>query len=216
VGRSQTLLYVLRELEVAGKIPSVPVYLDSPMANRALDVHKSHIADLNLTCRKKAIEGVRLFHPEKLQLSVTREQSMKINSIKKNAIIISASGMVTGGRILHHLKERLGEPQHTILFIGYQAEGTRGRTILEGNESIRMFGQEVPIKAHIERIEGFSGHADYNELLAWMMGFNRAPERIFLVHGEPDASAAMAEHIRRQFKWDVTVPNEDDQVDLDF
>jgi metallo-beta-lactamase family protein len=137
---------------------------------------------LNLICRKKAIEGVQLFRPEKLNLSVTRQQSMAINSVQKNAIIISASGMVTGGRILHHLKERLSEPQHTVLFIGYQAQGTRGRTILEGKETIRMFGQDVPINAHIERIDGFSGHADYNELLAWMMGFNRAPEKVFLVH----------------------------------
>lgn len=216
VGRSQTLLYVLRELEVAGKIPSVPVYLDSPMANRALDTHKNHIADLNLICRKKAIEGVQLFRPEKLNLSVTRQQSMAINSVQKKAIIISASGMVTGGRILHHLKERLSEPQHTVLFIGYQAQGTRGRTILEGKETIRMFGQDVPINAHIERIDGFSGHADYNELLAWMMGFNRAPEKVFLVHGEPDAAESMAGHIQKQFGWDVTVPVEDDSVELEF
>lgn len=216
VGRSQTLLYVLRELEMAGKIPSVPVYLDSPMANRALDTHKKHIPDLNLICRKKAIEGVQLFRPEKLNLSVTRQQSMAINSVQKNAIIISASGMVTGGRILHHLKERLSGPQHTVLFIGYQAQGTRGRTILEGKETIRMFGQDVPVNAHIERIDGFSGHADYNELLAWMMGFNKAPERIFLVHGEPDAAASMAGHIQKQFGWDVTVPVEDDSVELDF
>ena len=216
VGRSQTLLYVLRELEMAGRIHMVPVYLDSPMANAALDVHKTHIADLNLTCRKKSIEGVRLFHPEKLSLSVTRQQSMAINDIIKNAIIISASGMLTGGRILHHLKERLSAPQHTVLFIGYQAEGTRGRAILEGRETVKMFGQEVPVKAHIERIEGFSGHADYNELLAWMMGFNKAPERVFLVHGEPEASAAMAGHIQKQFGWDVTVPKEDDHVLLEF
>jgi metallo-beta-lactamase family protein len=186
------------------------------MANRALVTHKGHIADLNLVCRKKSISGVRIFHPEKLNLSVTREQSMKINGIEKNAIIISASGMVTGGRILHHLKERLSQPQHTVLFIGYQAQGTRGRTILEGKESIKMFGQEVPIKAKIERIDGFSGHADYLELLAWMMGFNRKPEKVFLVHGEPDASNAMADHIRKHFKVDVTVPVEDDSVELDF
>jgi metallo-beta-lactamase family protein len=216
VGRSQTLLYVLRELEIAGRIPEVPIYLDSPMANEALTVHKRHIQDLNLVCRKKSLGGIQLFHPKKLSLSVTREQSMKINSVQKGAIIISASGMVTGGRILHHLKERLSEPQHTVLFIGYQAEGTRGRTILDGKESIRMFGRDVPVAAKIERIEGFSGHADYREMLAWMMGFNKTPERVFLVHGEPEAAEAMAGHIRKQFKWDVTVPAEDDHVMLEF
>ncbi|HSH09898.1 MAG TPA: MBL fold metallo-hydrolase, partial [Oceanipulchritudo sp.] len=205
VGRSQTLLYALRELEMAGRIPEVPVYLDSPMANNALHIHRRHVPDLNLVCRKKSLAGVKLFHPNQLRLSVTRQDSININSVKKGAIIISASGMVTGGRILHHLKERLPYANNTVLFIGYQAEGTRGRTILEGKESVRMFGEDVPVKAHIERIEGYSGHADYREILAWMMGFNKAPERVFLVHGEPEASQAMAEHIRQQFKWDVTV-----------
>ena len=216
VGRSQTILFVLRELEMAGKIPEVPVYLDSPMANSALDIHKRHIADLNLLCRKKSLAGIRLFHPNKLRLSVSRQDSININSVKKGAIIISASGMVTGGRILHHMKERLPGKEHTILFIGYQAEGTRGRTILEGKESVKMFGHEVPVNAKIERIEGFSGHADYREMMAWMMGFNRDPERIFLVHGEPEAANAMAGHIRKQFKWDVTVAEEDEHVMLEF
>jgi metallo-beta-lactamase family protein len=216
VGRSQTLLYVLRELEVAGRIPEVPVYLDSPMANEALQIHRRHIADLNLVCRKKYLSGVRLFQPNQLRLSVSRQDSININSVKKGAIIISASGMVTGGRVLHHLKERLPEPQHTILFIGYQAEGTRGRTILEGKEAVKMFGREIPVNAHIEQIDGFSGHADYQEMLAWLMGFNKRPQRVFLVHGEPDASQAMAGHIRKQFKWDVTVPAEGEHVMLDF
>lgn len=216
VGRSQTILYVLRELEHAGRIPEVPVYLDSPMANNALGVHRGHIADLNLLCRKKSLSGVKLFHPKQLRLSVTRNDSIKINEIGKGAIIISASGMATGGRILHHLKERLPGPQHTILFIGYQGEGTRGRSILEGKESVRMFGRDIPVNARIERIEGFSGHADYRELLAWMMGFNKAPERVFLVHGEPEAAQAMAGHIQKQFKWDVTIPGEGDHVLLDF
>lgn len=216
VGRSQTLLYVLRELEAAGRIPSVPVYLDSPMANEALQVHRKHVTDLNLLCRKKSLSGVRLFHPEKLRLSVSRDQSIAINDIQKEAIIISASGMATGGRILHHLKERLPDSRNTILFIGYQAEGTRGKAILEGRESIRMFGREIPVEARIERIEGFSGHADYREILAWMMGFNKSPERVFLVHGERESSAALADHIRRQFKWDVAVPEENDHVVVDF
>lgn len=216
VGRAQTLLYVLRELEEAGKIPELPVYLDSPMANQALSVHRSHIADLNLVCRKKSLSGVRLFHPKNLQLSVSREQSMAINKVRKGAVIISASGMVTGGRILHHLRERLPDSRNTVLFIGYQAEGTRGKTIVAGKESVRMFGQEVEIKARVENIDGFSGHADYREILAWLMGFNKAPERIFLVHGEPHSATALAGHIQSQFKWDVTVPAEDDHVVLEF
>lgn len=216
VGRAQTLLYVLRELEAAGRIPELPVYLDSPMANEALHVHRRHIADLNMVVRTQSLAGVRLFHPKHLRLSVTRDQSIAINKIRDSAIIISASGMVTGGRIMHHIRERIVDPRNTVLFIGYQAEGTRGRTILEGAESVRMFGESVPINAKIERIEGFSGHADYREMLAWLMGFNKEPERVFLVHGEPEAAEAMAGHIREQYKWDVTVPAEGDHVLLDF
>jgi metallo-beta-lactamase family protein len=216
VGRAQTLLYVIRELEAAGRIPELPVYLDSPMANEALHVHRHHIADLNMAVRAQSLSGVRLFHPKHLRLAVSRQQSIDINAVEKEAIIISASGMVAGGRILHHLCERISKPQHTVLFIGYQAEGTRGRTIMSGAPSVRIFGRDVEIRAHIERIEGFSGHADYNELLAWLMGFNRAPERLFLVHGEPDASAALASHVRKQFGWDVTIPAEGDHALLDF
>ncbi|MFA5256736.1 MAG: MBL fold metallo-hydrolase [Opitutales bacterium] len=216
VGRSQMLLYVLRELEEAGTIPAVPVYLDSPMAVEALEIHRRHIPDLNLDCRKKHLLGTHLFHPKKLHLSVTREDSQRINDVKSGAIIISASGMVAGGRILHHLYARLPDEKNTVLIIGYQAEGTRGRAIVDGRPTVRMFGEEVPIKAHVERIEGFSGHADYEELLAWLMGFNKRPERVFLVHGEGEASKALQARIRSTFKWDVSVPAEGDHVLLDF
>jgi metallo-beta-lactamase family protein len=216
VGRAQTLLYVLRELESAGAIPKVPIYVDSPMAIEALEVHRAHVPDLNLHCRAQAIAGVGLFRPEKLKLSVTRDDSIRINSIDSGAIIISASGMCTGGRILHHLAERLPDDRNTILFIGYQGVGTRGRTIVEGKPVVRMFGGEVPVKAKIENISGFSGHADYNEILAWLMGCNRPPERVFIVHGEAEAAREMAERVRSQFKWDVTIPAEGDSFLLDF
>lgn len=216
VGRAQTLLYVLRELEQAGKIPELPVFLDSPMAQQALRVHRAHTADLNLGCRKQSILGVDLFHPKRLQLSVSREQSIKINDQRSGAIILSASGMVTGGRILHHLQERLPDACNTVLFIGYQAEGTRGRAIVSGAETVRMMGGDVKIAAHIERIDGFSGHADYAEMLAWLMGFNREPEQIFLVHAERQPAEAFAGHIRKQFEWNVSVPEEGDSVELDF
>jgi len=216
VGRSQTLLFLLRELEERGEIPELPVFLDSPMAVEALQIHRRHIPDLNLDCRRKFIAGTQLFHPKNLTLSITREDSMRINTVKGPAIIISASGMVTGGRILHHLRERAPNPKNTLLFIGYQAEGTRGRAILDGKEFIRMFGEEIPIKAHVERIEGFSGHADYNEMLAWLLGFNQGPKRTFLVHGDPESSLAFAKRIEEKLKWDVTVPQEGDHTIIDF
>lgn len=217
VGRSQMLLYVLRQLQDSGRLGAdVKIFLDSPMAVEALEVHKRNISDLNLTCRSEFLHGVDLFRPRNLTLSVSRLDSQAINKVKSNAIIISSSGMMAGGRVLHHLAERLPDERNTVLVIGYQAEGTRGRALVDGRESIRMFGGEVPVKAHLERIEGFSGHADYEEMMAWLYGFNRDPERVFLVHGEGNASMAFGEKIRRQFKWDVSVPAEGDHSLLDF
>ena len=217
VGRAQMLLYVLRQMQEDGRIPSdVAIFMDSPMAVEALSVHKHNIADLNLTCRKEFLLGVDLFKPRNLNLCVTREDSQRINSVKERAIIISSSGMMAGGRILHHLAERLPEEKNTILIIGYQAEGTRGRSLVDGAETVKMFGEQVPVKAHLERIEGFSGHADYEELLAWLIGFNRKPERVFLVHGEGGASQALRDRIQKTLHWDATVPAEGDHVLLDF
>ena len=216
VGRAQSLLFVIRELEAEGAIPELDVYLDSPMAQNALRAHQAHTSDLNLDARKLTLRGIELFKTKRLHITQSRDQSIAINKVKERAVIISASGMATGGRILHHLSERLPHAENTVLLIGYQAQGTRGRALLEGKESIRMFGGDVPVRAHVERIEGFSGHADYEEILAWLLGFNQAPERVFLVHGEPEAREALAGHIRKQFQWDVTVPNEGDSFILDF
>ncbi|MCK4295605.1 MAG: MBL fold metallo-hydrolase, partial [Candidatus Marinimicrobia bacterium] len=142
----------------------------------------------------------------KLQFARTREQSMALNNIKSKAIIISASGMVTGGRILHHLFHRLPSPKNTVLFIGYQAEGTRGRTILNGAENVKIHGRYVPINAKVEKISGFSAHADYNEALAWLSNFNSPPRKVFIVHGEPGQSRALADRIRSKFGWIVEIP----------
>ena len=123
--------------------------------------------------------------------------------------------MVVGGRILHHLKQRLPHPQDTVLFIGYQGEGTRGRTILEGKPTVKIHGQKIPVQAHIENISGFSAHADYNEVLAWLMGFNRPPAKTFIVHGEPDASASLAQKIRDAFGWEVVIPQCGESFELE-
>jgi len=216
VGRTQTLLFVLRELEEQGKIPSLPVYIDSPMAIKTTDVFENHLANFNITTRMLTLAGKDVFHPKQLHISKTREQSIEINSIEKNAIIISASGMITGGRILHHMFERLPNPKNTVLLIGYQAEGTRGRTILDGDEYVKIHGQQIPVKAKIESITSYSGHADYNEILAWLMGFNKPPEKTFIVHGEPEASQAMTEKIRNLFGWDVVIPQFGENFEIDM
>lgn len=216
VGRTQTLLYILRELEEEKLIPALPVFVDSPMAIGATDVFRNNTRDLNLECRTEFLSGKNLFSPTNLRYAQTVDESMAINRQTDPCIIISASGMLAGGRVLHHLKNRLGDKQNTLLFIGYQAEGTRGRQILDGAQKIKIFGKEIPVKAHIERIEGFSGHADYQEILAWLMGFNQAPKHIFLVHGEPDAAGALADRIRERFGWTVSIPSEGQKFELEL
>lgn len=216
IGRTQQLLYTIRELEAEKKIPVLDVYIDSPMGITATEVFRKYIADYSLTSRMEFLENKRLFLTKKVRFCRTVPESKEINAIKKNAVIISSSGMATGGRILHHLVHRLPESQNTILMIGFQAQGTRGRTILDGAPSVKIHGFEVPIKARVESISGFSGHGDYHEILAWLMGFNQPPEKIFLVHGEPEASLAMAEKIRKQFNWNVVIPNLGDSFDLNL
>jgi metallo-beta-lactamase family protein len=216
VGRTQTLLYVIRELEEQGKIPIMNVYVDSPMAVNATEIYERRIPDLDLDSRLAAIQGKQLFRPQKVSFCKDKKQSKLINDVQSNAIIISASGMATGGRILHHLSRRLPEEKNTLLLIGYQAYGTRGRLILEGRPSVKIHGREVPINCTVANIDTFSGHADYSEILAWLMGFNRPPEKTFIVHGEAEASTSLAEKIRLHYGWDVVVPEQGATFELDL
>ncbi|MCF7912821.1 MAG: MBL fold metallo-hydrolase [Candidatus Cloacimonetes bacterium] len=215
VGRTQTLLYLIRELEEDGKIPVLPVYVDSPMAIEALKIFDDHIRDFDLYARMQVMQGKDIFRTGNLHIYRSKEESISINDVKSNAIIISASGMVTGGRILHHLARTLPDSKNTVLLIGYQAEGTRGRTLQEKKETVTIHGAKVPINAKVEMIDGFSGHADYFEMLAWLMAFNKTPKKVFIVHGNPEASAAMAEHIKKQYGWDVVIPQLGDSYTLD-
>lgn len=216
VGRTQALLYMIRELEEEELIPKLPVYLDSPMAIEASKVFEDHLEDFDLMGRMLTMQGKKIFQTSQLNICRSVEESKSINGVKSSAIIISASGMVTGGRILHHLKERLPDPKNTVLLIGYQAEGTRGRRILDGEESVKIHGQRIPINAHVEMITGFSAHADYYEILAWLMAFNKAPEKIFIVHGESDASESLAKKIRDTYNWNVVIPQLGDSFELDM
>lgn len=216
VGRTQSLLYILRELELSGEIPELPIYVDSPMALEALEVHERHIRDLNLVCRRQHLEGIPLFQTRQLGLVRDRKDSERLVKRKGPSIIIAGSGMAAGGRVLHHLQAHLPDPSTTVLFVGYQAVGTRGRALVEGTQSLRMFGQEVPVRAQIQILNGFSGHADYMEILAWLNAFNRPPKRVFLVHGEPEASEALGKEIRDHYNWPVTLPREGQRFKLEF
>jgi len=206
VGRTQTLLFVIRQLEEEGKIPILPVYIDSPMALEATGIYEKRIAHQNLSSRVLTVMGKKIFRTADLHICESRKKSKAINEVKKQAIIISSSGMITGGRILHHMQQRLPYRENTVLFVGFQAGGTRGRAILEGARSVKIHGAAVDVRAKIENISGFSCHADYNETLAWLMGFNKAPRRTFIVHGEPEASLSLSEKIRDRFGWDVVIP----------
>ncbi len=206
VGRTQELLFTIRELEQERRIPEMPVFVDSPMAINATGVFKKNSQDHDMESKVAGLSGIEIMKTADLRFARSSDQSKAINNIKGKAIIISASGMVTGGRILHHLFTRLPNPNNTVLFIGYQAVGTRGRTILEGAETVKIHGQQIPVKAHVEQISGFSAHADYNEILAWLSSFNEAPRKIFIVHGEPSQSRALGERIQSTFNWSYEIP----------
>jgi metallo-beta-lactamase family protein len=214
VGRTQELLFFIRELEEQGEIPTLSVYVDSPMAINATEIFKKRIGDYDLEARILELNGKHIFQTRKVQFLKDVEQSKKLHDIQNQAIIISASGMVEGGRILHHLEHRLPHQQNTVLFIGYQAEGTRGRALFEGKPFVKIHGMEIPVRAKIESISGFSAHADYNETLAWLMGFNRPPIKTFIVHGESDASASLAEKIKTRLGWKVVIPKLNERFEL--
>ncbi|HRS90984.1 MAG TPA: MBL fold metallo-hydrolase [Candidatus Marinimicrobia bacterium] len=206
VGRTQELLYTIRELEEANRIPHLPIYMDSPLAIKATKIFSKNKQDFDLKSKTLELKGKNVLETAQLHFAQTQEESKAINKIKSNAIIISASGMATGGRILHHLFNRLPDPKNTVLFIGYQAVGTRGRTILDGAESVKIHGQYVPIRAHIESTSCFSAHADYHEILAWLSNFNSGPRKVFIVHGEPEPARSLSDKINQHFGWSTELP----------
>ncbi len=216
VGRTQELLYCIRELEEQGRIPVLPVYVDSPMAIDTTQVFEKRKGDYDLGAKILELNGKHILKTGNLHFYRDKEQSKQLHEHATSGILISASGMVEGGRILHHMKHRLPGSQNTVLFIGYQAQGTRGRTIVEGKEMVKIHGEMVPVRAKVESISGFSAHADYNEALAWLMGFNRPPLKTFIVHGEPDAASAMADHIQKTFGWDVVIPSFKEKITIDL
>lgn len=204
VGRTQGLLYYLRKLMKENKIPDVPVYVDSPMAISATYLFFKH---MNFHKMGEAVkEFAQEIETNMLVFVKSGEHSKALNDLKSRAIIISASGMMTGGRILHHMFNRLPNEQDTFLIAGFQAEGTRGRDLLEGKKTIRIYGEEVPVRCKIETITSMSGHADQEELFTWMSNFKQKPKMTFTVHGEGKDLHTYAEQIRERLDWNVTVP----------
>lgn len=206
IGRTQELLYVLRELEDQGEIPSLDIFIDSPMAIDATTMTLEHEEDYDAETLGLLRKGIKPLAPRKLHYVRDVEQSRALNFIAGPGIIISASGMCTGGRIKHHLKQRLPNERNTICFVGFQAAETKGRAILEGAQAVWLHGEHVPVRSHIERVNGFSAHADQRELLSWLRGFETPPRQTFVVHGEPEASETLAGLIKQDLGWNVTVP----------
>ncbi len=204
VGRTQGILYYLRQLMKADKIPDVPVYIDSPMAISATYLFFKHPTYLKE--KFNLHEFAREVETNMLVFVRSNEHSKSLNEIKQNAIIISSSGMMTGGRILHHLYHRLRREQDTVLIAGYQAEGTRGRRLLDGEKTLKIFGEHVPVKCTVEYISSMSGHADKGELFQWLGNFKDSPKLTFTIHGEGENLHAYAKHIRNSLGWNVVVP----------
>jgi metallo-beta-lactamase family protein len=216
IGRTQTFMYYLRQLENQHRIPILPVYVDSPMALDATDLylkykddHDRDYVQVEGTDGKGDPLNVHQFH-----LTRSVEESKAINNVKTPCIIISASGMVSGGRVLHHLVQRLPDARNAVLLAGFQAEGTRGRSLQEGARSLKLYGQDVPVLAEIIQMSQLSAHAGKSELLRWLTAFPAPPKQTYLTHGEPVAAQALQAAIREKFQWKVAVARYLDTVPI--
>ena len=214
VGRTQELLYVIRELEEAGRVPVLPVFIDSPMAIDVTGIYARHPEDHDLDMQRLLREHASPLSPQRLQVLRRAEESKSLNDRAGPMIVISASGMATGGRVLHHLIRRLPDPDTTVLLVGYQAAGTRGRALQDGAKVLRVFGQEVAVQARVVLLDGISAHADQRELLRWLRGFTRPPQATYAVHGEPQAADTLAGAIRRHLGWRARVAEDRETVEL--
>ncbi|HEY2351628.1 MAG TPA: MBL fold metallo-hydrolase [Candidatus Acidoferrum sp.] len=215
VGRTQTFMYYLRQLETQNKVPRLPVYVDSPMALSATDLYLKYREDHDLEFTELDANGhgdplnVHEFH-----LAKTVDDSKAINNVKTPCIIVSASGMVAGGRVLHHLAQRLPDARNAVILAGFQAQGTRGRALQEGAKTLRLFGQDVPVNAEILQMSQLSAHAGKSELLRWLGGLPSAPKQTYLTHGEPVAAQSLQKAIVEKFSWNAAVARYLDTVEI--
>lgn len=200
VGRAQTILYYIYRLKRGGKIPNIPVFLDSPMAQDITGIMLQHEEEYPLDSEicSEIAKGARYIN--------SVEESKKIDGYSFPKIIIAASGMLTGGRVLHHIRALAGDSRNMILFVGYQAAGTRGDLLLQGRREIKIFGEKVTVNAEVSVLENVSAHADYQEMLNWLSKIKTPPRKIFIIHGEPHAALALQEKIQGAFGWQCVVP----------
>jgi metallo-beta-lactamase family protein len=215
VGRTQELVYLIRELEDEKTIPVLPVTVDSPMAAASTAAYANRKEEHDEEYTSILTQHRHPLRTHSMTTASSRQESKRLNDAKGARVIVSASGMMTGGRVLHHALRLVPDPEATIIFVGYQAAGTTGRRILDGEPEVKILGQWVPVRCRVTKIGGFSAHADWAEVLRWLGGMESgAPSRTFLTHGEPEAANAMAGHIKEKFGWNVHVPQYGERFEL--
>ena len=211
VGRSQLVTWILRRLMVQGRIPEVPIHIDSPMAIHATRIYSQYMSGLD---DRVSEDGRKELFPDNVHFCETVQESKELNGLKGPRVIIAGSGMITGGRILHHLSARLDDPSTLLCLVGYQAEGTRGRDLFRGKPTLRFHGRDVPVRAKVAVMNGLSGHGDANELMRWFQSSSKVPAATFVTHGEPKSAAAMAGAIAKETRAWVNTPGLGDRFEL--
>ena len=216
VGRTQDVVYHLHDLMQSKEIPQMPVYVDSPLATNITEIFRAHPECYDEETEQLLMQdgGDDPFGFNMLRYTRSTEESKKLNNIRRPAIIISASGMCEGGRVLHHLRRNIGDPNTTVLFVGFQAENTLGRKLLRGDKTARIYGEEHEVRARMEKIDGYSAHADEGEMLDFINAIPNRPKRVFVVHGEPDATAAMAAGLARLGIENITIPERGERFEV--
>ena len=214
VGRTQEIVYMLDQLHNEGLLPKIPVFIDSPLAINATEVFINHPECFDDDLYEYMIEDPDPFGFKGLTYIRSGDGSRQLNENSNPCIIIAGSGMMNAGRIKHHLAKNIERPESTILFVGYQAAGTLGRIILDGEKDVRILGEMHRVRARIARISGFSAHADRDELTRWLKSLGNQPECTFVTHGEPEAAAAFSDHLQNDLGWKTTVPSYLDTADL--
>jgi metallo-beta-lactamase family protein len=213
IGRVEEVIYWLKRLEESRQIPVLPVFVDSPMAAKALQFYANRTDELDEDMKSQS-RRVSAFATERMTTVSSVQQSVELVASNKPSIVIASSGMATGGRVLHHLAATLPSPKNTVMFVGFQAEGTRGRQLVEGAKMVRMKGREIPVAAQIELLDSMSAHADASEIMRWLSGFRRAPAMTYLVHGEPVALEALRARIDNERHWPVRIAEFEARVQL--
>jgi metallo-beta-lactamase family protein len=213
IGRVEEVLYWIKRLEDEKRIPVTPVFVDSPMAKEALRYYSQRMNELDPEMGAHG-RAVHVFATARFKVVQSVEESKQLTASRLPAIVISSSGMATGGRVLHHLEKALPDARNTVMFVGFQSEGTRGRALVDGAREVKIHGRIIPVGATIARIDAMSAHADQQEILRWLGGFEKPPARTFLVHGEPDAQATLKRAIEDALHWNVHVPSMGESVEI--